>query len=897
MKRLLFFLLALFPVVALAQSQSGSINFTPAPGDLTFNILQAWYGVVDNVLAGTGSQLFGTLFGIFNSGVLTLAGIIVTYTLMVSTLNTAHEGEVLGKQFSSVWIPFRTVGGIALLIPKASGYSLIQIFMMWVAVQGIGLADTIWYATINYFTSGNPSMISISAPGSFSTAGGTSSSPVGATTDILRSLTCVYMLQNEFQALINQQIAQGKTPNSTPPDLMGTITQEFQQAQSSNSIGAYTIKFPGPLTGNWSAPYNAISAGGACGSLSWPAVPLPTYMQDSNGNTLPQYSGLLSNLVTQKFLAIQNLVNSLAGPAQQIANNGMLPFTNAAGLGQFQGANPTNSSTWVNGNSLNSGAAPLLQGGIVQNPAATFVGSLVTVMNQLSLSGGAAQANSALATQLEKGGWAMAGASIFTLTQQAQSAGQLNTAALTLSTYPPTTTTTTPSNTSQISNALDCGDSPSICQDMSLVLNGPATPAAPSNSDTDCGDNNRSVGPNCSFIKSAGAYSGGFTGAANAAQNGATTNFTDPLGAQEGTLGTIGASISNLASSQNSGTNPLVVAVTLGSTLINAFMLMWLLGAYITTGITAALAIVPSVNLSNPVNTVLGWIMGFLSPFIAVLFTVGITLAFYLPMIPYILFTFGVIGWFITVLEAMIAAPLVAIGITHPEGHAILGKADPAVLLLVNVFLRPTLMIIGMLGGIFLSYAGMWLLNAGFGMAWSGATSQVGGIAGVFSGIGGVVIYTIIAVQILQKSFSLVYVIPDQVFKWIGGNIQGMGGEAEAEQKIAGGAAKGAEATGGMVKNKIAGDEHGQGGLSVGGGSAGSLGGQAGGAGGGAAGGKNALEASSSSSSLPSDASSPSGSGAGGGGSGSKAGAMIKAVGGSALPTRQPGSGGGGTQQ
>ena len=823
MKRLLLFLLALFPVVALAQSQSGSINFTPAPGDLTFTILQAWYGVVDNVLAGTGSQLFGTLFGIFNSGVLTLAGIIVTYTLMVSTLNTAHEGEVLGKQFSSVWIPFRTVGGIALLIPKASGYSLIQIFMMWVAVQGIGLADTIWYATIDYFTSGNPSMISISAPGSFSTSG-TSASPVAATTDVLRSLTCVYILQDEFQAIINQQIAQGQTPNPTPPDLMGTVTQEFSQVQSAGNTASATISFPGSLAG-WPAPYNALGSGGSCGTISWPAVTLPSYMQDSNGNTLPQYASLVTNLVTQKFLAIQNLVNSLAGPAQQIANNFMLPCASgactAAGLGQFQGGN---ASSWVNGNPLNQGAVPLVQGGVIQNPAATFTGSLITVMNQLSLSGGAAQANSALGTQLKQGGWAMAGAAIFTLTQQAQSAGSLNTAALTLNTTSPSTATT--ASGSPIYNAFNCNNSFNICASINELLNGPSTPTLNS---TNCGDNNLSVGPNCAFVKNAGAYSGGFSGAAAAAQNGATANFSDRMSSGESALGSVGSTISNLASSQNSGENPIVAAVSLGSTLLNVFMLMWLLGAYLTTILTAALAVVPCVNLSNPVNTLLGWIIGFLSPFIALLFTVGLTLAYYLPMIPYILFTFGVIGWFITVLEAMIAAPLVAIGITHPEGHAILGKADPAVLLLVNVFLRPTLMILGMLGGIFLSYAGVWLLNAGFNLAWSGATSQVSGIAGIFTGIGSVVIYAIIAVQILQKSFTLVYVIPDQVFKWIGGNIQGMGGEAEAEQKIAGGVAKGAEATGGMIKGKIAGDDKGQGGLSVGGGSAGSLGGQGGG--------------------------------------------------------------------
>ncbi len=48
----------------------------------------------------------------------------------------------------------------------------------------------------------------------------------------------------------------------------------------------------------------------------------------------------------------------------------------------------------------------------------------------------------------------------------------------------------------------------------------------------------------------------------------------------------------------------------------------------------------------------------------AAFFSLGIFLGYYLPLYPYMLFTFGVIGWIIIVIEAMVAAPLVAMGIT-----------------------------------------------------------------------------------------------------------------------------------------------------------------------------------------------------------------------------------------
>src|SRR5690606_2682104 len=52
--------------------------------------------------------------------------------------------------WSSMWIPVRMALGIALMIPKASGYSIIQIFVMWIVVQGVGAADTLWNATVRY---------------------------------------------------------------------------------------------------------------------------------------------------------------------------------------------------------------------------------------------------------------------------------------------------------------------------------------------------------------------------------------------------------------------------------------------------------------------------------------------------------------------------------------------------------------------------------------------------------------------------------------------------------------------------------------------------------------------------------------------------------------------------
>ena len=142
------------PSAAEDARDSSDINLKPPPGDLSVMFLGNIFGVVDGVLAGTGSQIAGTLFGVFNSAVLALGGIIISYTLMLSTINTAQDGQFLGQRMSSIWVPLRTVGGAMLLMPKASGYCVMQIFIMWIVVQGIGAADKVWAQALSYLNRG-----------------------------------------------------------------------------------------------------------------------------------------------------------------------------------------------------------------------------------------------------------------------------------------------------------------------------------------------------------------------------------------------------------------------------------------------------------------------------------------------------------------------------------------------------------------------------------------------------------------------------------------------------------------------------------------------------------------------------------------------------------------------
>ncbi len=153
--------------------------------------------------------------GCVNAAILSLGSIIVMYTLVVSTMNTAHEGEVLGRRWSSIWIPLRMVFGVGMLLPKATGYSFVQVFVMWLVVQGVGAADSVWSVALDYFQQGG-NIIRYNAESGWDN---TSSINVKESmASLFHSMVCVHALQKAADAEYERNIAQGGSP--TPPPIL-----------------------------------------------------------------------------------------------------------------------------------------------------------------------------------------------------------------------------------------------------------------------------------------------------------------------------------------------------------------------------------------------------------------------------------------------------------------------------------------------------------------------------------------------------------------------------------------------------------------------------------------------------------------------------------------------------
>lgn len=240
--------------------------------------------------------------------------------------------------------------------------------------------------------------------------------------------------------------------------------------------------------------------------------------------------------------------------------------------------------------------------------------------------------------------------------------------------------------------------------------------------------------------------------------------------------------ISNGGTSQGANglpLNPLIVMKSVGDQIIGAARTF--LGAYVH-GQTAANSL-DSVKkgLAGTVNDMFGGpsaqntgkAVDALGPFVVLiavtLFVFGVMLAVYLPMLPFIVWFGGVVSWFMVVAEAMVASPLWAMTHLDGDGEGLGHRTQHGYVFLLNVMLRPVFMVFGfLLAGASIVVLGT-LLNTMFGVAMQNA--QYGSTTGLVLLLGFLVLYVGMCQTLCNSAFSLIHVIPDNVFSWIGGQL------------------------------------------------------------------------------------------------------------------------------
>jgi conjugal transfer/type IV secretion protein DotA/TraY len=329
----------------------------------------------------------------------------------------------------------------------------------------------------------------------------------------------------------------------------------------------------------------------------------------------------------------------------------------------------------------------------------------------------------------------------------------------------PVNITATPMNTTAIQNLIGSSNAnPIISQITNLttgsnnypayvVANVPAlSPAAAASGSIQAISLNTSSSGNVLTDQILGIFTGG--------------SFWSNLATQLGSQNTTGC-LSDSTNPNSQLGDPITCMANYGAMLANIAEITFWTALVIVIGIWVVASVMQCMLPFGPtLDKILAIVLPIASIILMLIWTAGISLALYVPLIPLLVFTFSALAWVILVIEAMLGAPLIALTLIIPSEDEI-GKAGHGIIILLGLILRPALMILGFIFAQKLLMVAISMLNFGFSGALQMSVAGNGAV-GPFGFVAILMMYSGIAVALVHECFSLIYVLPDKVLRWMG---------------------------------------------------------------------------------------------------------------------------------
>jgi len=676
-----------FLILAISSGTSFANIFAVPPTDKSKEYLGMIFGGSVGAVSLGGNvnfTIFSAIIEKFNLVMLVFGVIFLGYITIVSTVNTAREGEALGKKFSLFTI-FRPLMGILLMVPSySSGYSVIQMSVMWIVLNGIGLADSAWNTILQHLSYGANITANVQHQ-----AGGTKITPYH-----LQDLTKSVMIASACRNALNHEMPElKKMPGlfqQHGPIKIYVVPQKIQGNAVLDDRIIQTAEVKVGLEGAH-APYDHICGKFLVGvelkredrdKLDFIETHLTSRLATKVQALLAMFHAVdtATSLLSKAHLNIDHVDKGYVNSAGEAYINQMTALTKNGAARDFrtnltQQQKELRSYGWIHAGSYYH---------VITKAQKTFLDPELTVGKMVAIQPTVIPdeiyqllTNDRNFNQRDKLLLAVDKIQRFwekdrPLTLKAQSGNEEK-----------------PSQSISIENAKTTNDR------VEALINRMV---------------NEIHVPFVDYLKS--------------------IEEGDPLLA----LSRFGTALA-LDSEQSVFAGDLIAA--LGAAPHNLQR-----GPFLQDGYPAA---------------------GAVSGIRYLIIIIGATLGIYIPLVPYLVFLIAAFGWFIMVIEAIFLCPMLSLAFCYPA-EEIFSKITHGLFIIMNVFLRPLLMVLGFIVGITLMRAGFSLLNFGFISALNAGTTST-----VFSILAVLVVYVFIAMTLVNKSFSLIYLLANQVMRWIGG--------------------------------------------------------------------------------------------------------------------------------
>lgn len=235
---LALFLLLGLPDVGFAQEISVPDIFSGQGDDRSNTFFNLIFGDLFPGPAANDRTVISILMLSFNILFLAVGALFLLYNIFQGTLDSAHEGIVLGQK-STIWVPIRVLTAFALLIPLGNGYNGVQHGISYVVRAGTAAGSFFWNQTADLIVADEVPIVGTDY--------------VGSDARFLQQLW-----RMEFcRAAYNHEVSKGGDLQL----VSGGIWSDLAPAPATDLIDAYT---PQILT------YSTPTITSACGSVTLP---------------------------------------------------------------------------------------------------------------------------------------------------------------------------------------------------------------------------------------------------------------------------------------------------------------------------------------------------------------------------------------------------------------------------------------------------------------------------------------------------------------------------------------------------------------------------------------------------------------------------------------------------
>lgn len=695
--------------------------FTPPPTDKSVDFLGHIFGpTIGSVqLHGTANPALMHMFERFNAAVLTIGTIIISYIAVISTINTAQEGQIMGRKWSSVWIPLRTLLGMLVLIPApTSGYSVMQTIVIWCIMQGIGAADNIWNNILNDLGNGLSASQGITRPQASNiqaTRIYDALELIGADMagNLLRSAVCMETIHKMANQSAVPPTGGFNTPSQSNVREFGAYVQPYERIANFNTNAKDYAEYSGTL--RIGVPHRS-EFNEVCGKYVISGIAKrsewdnPKLASDNNirekAKEIYEHKVLALHLMFQYMRSLaENIVDETAIPRDE--HNRLIGLTED----------------------------PIQPSGFRSASINTYRETLKFLVKPQQFDN-----MREIIRAGKENGWLAAGSFYFAL-NQTQAINFFEDVMV-----PPT-----------VQHIPRCDDK-NVCSIYSSeqinILSEPLR-------------NFLQYGPEISYMGTrlwdAKIYmANDVVGVSERLIINPHRDLTaKPLQALQSNMLEL---LREMMGEQHP--DPLIAQGRFGASIMLLSERSWLdaqneLHTLLNRAEQGYVKITDELmqriqSLSHKGAVAIA--------IYSVVWVIGAILAIYIPLIPYLIFTIGVVGWLLLVIEAIVAAPILSISFMLPASDE-LGKMLHGLSLLLNIILRPILMLFGFILATRLYQAVVKLVN--FGMLTNFDMLNTGD--SLFAWVAILALYSTFIIALSNKCFSLIYALPDKILRWMGG--------------------------------------------------------------------------------------------------------------------------------